>query len=378
MPKPTQLPDPVSEEKKKQVAEAMRQKAFLLHHKIVTAGFDGFVDSIARVIETRENGQEPGYFASIESFGHYILQKKSSSFSIEIETHTTKIGGNMPIMSNAMALLGTKVNCIGAFGYPHLHEQFKSLPPSCNLLSFAQPGTATALEFGDGKIMMADMAALHKTGWEEIKARIPLATMINLYASSDMFALLNWSEIDASSGIWKGIIKDVLIAYDSKTQFAFFDLSDCSKRTEESIQEMLALINDFAKRTRVILSLNRNEAGIVYKILSGKTGDFDISEQAAGIFDHMKIETVIIHTSKEVIAISGQGRFSLSTFFAAQPLLSTGAGDNFNAGFCTAMLLELDMESALIVANATSGYYVRNGKSGQLNDIVELLEYKSS
>ena len=56
----------------------------------------------------------------------------------------------------------------------------------------------------------------------------------------------------------------------------------------------------------------------------------------------------------------------LIPFFVSDPKISTGAGDNFNAGFCAAQLLELDLESSVILANAVSGYYVRTGTSAQL------------
>lgn len=56
------------------------------------------------------------------------------------------------------------------------------------------------------------------------------------------------------------------------------------------------------------------------------------------------------------------------------PKISTGAGDNFNAGFCAAQLLQLNLESSVILANAVSGYYVRTGTSAQLSGIINFLE----
>ena len=49
--------------------------------------------------------------------------------------------------------------------------------------------------------------------------------------------------------------------------------------------------------------------------------------------------------------------------FVKEPKLSTGAGDNFNAGFITARLLGLNLEESLCTGTATSGFYVRNAGS---------------
>ena len=54
--------------------------------------------------------------------------------------------------------------------------------------------------------------------------------------------------------------------------------------------------------------------------------------------------------------------------------ISTGAGDNFNAGFCTAQLLQLDIEESLWLANAFSGHYVRTGESAGVNEIIDFFE----
>jgi sugar/nucleoside kinase (ribokinase family) len=46
----------------------------------------------------------------------------------------------------------------------------------------------------------------------------------------------------------------------------------------------------------------------------------------------------------------------------AQPLITTGAGDHFNSGFCLGKLLDLDDLDALLAGVTTSGY-VRTARS---------------
>src|SRR5690606_9310351 len=94
---------------------ALENAESILTGKHVTAGFDGFTDTIARIIRKKRSGKPPAFFTSIKEFGEYITGKHSASFSLEIEETNKKPGGNMPIMSHTLGTMGIKVDCIGAF-----------------------------------------------------------------------------------------------------------------------------------------------------------------------------------------------------------------------------------------------------------------------
>ncbi|WP_153800437.1 PfkB family carbohydrate kinase [Foetidibacter luteolus] len=358
------------------LGKELRQKEPLLTTKTVTAGFDGFVDTIVKIIASKTPDGQPAYFNTIEDFGKYILQKSGASFSLEQEQLHIKLGGNMPITATALGSLGINVNCIGALGYPAIHKAFNDMPNTCKLYSFAEPGTSTACEFTDGKMMIAQMGSLNNLNWSDIKNTIGEKLLVELYRDAQLWCMVNWSEIDASTGIWKGLLQDVIpAAYtEREKKAAFFDLSDCSKRSAESIQEALDLVQVFSAYAGVIISLNRNEAGIVYQTLYGRDAGPEIQDTAQEIFSRLKVDILVLHTSKKAVVVTGEGSFKAESFFTGQPVMSTGAGDNFNAGFCTAQLLQLDAHSSLLLANAVSGYYVRTGHSPQLMDVLNFLD----
>ena len=96
-------------------------------------GFDGFVDTIVRVIRTSDWPGVYNYFQDISEFGHYIIDKQGKSCSLELDEQLVKIGGNMPITANALGNLGVHINCIGAMGYPKLHSVFHQISSNCKL-----------------------------------------------------------------------------------------------------------------------------------------------------------------------------------------------------------------------------------------------------
>jgi fructose-1-phosphate kinase PfkB-like protein len=62
------------------------------------------------------------------------------------------------------------------------------------------------------------------------------------------------------------------------------------------------------------------------------------------------------------------------TFFCSEPRILTGGGDNFNAGFCLALLNDLNLFQSLIMANAVSGYYVKTGISPDVHNLIKFLK----
>lgn len=334
-----------------------------LNQKQVVAGFDGFIDSIQKVILNYPENQRAEYFKTVGEFGQYISAKQSGGFSLETEEITRKIGGNVPIMANAMAGLGVKAHCIGAFGFPVIDPVFLTMHPNTSLHSFADPGVTSALEFNDGKIMLAQMTGLNHAGWEQVKDAVTPQQLIKIFSESDMLCLLNWSEIRHAAEIWKGLLQEVFPTIVRKNKMKiFFDLSDCSKFSNEKIQEAIRLIRQFSKFGDVTLSLNRNEAALVYQSIFSSAGD-DLKFIGGRISKFMDIETIVIHTAARSFAWHDSQIFNSEAFRIRDPQISTGAGDNFNAGFCIGQLLDLGTDDSLSLANLMAASYMQNGKS---------------
>jgi len=357
----------MKEEKLKLIQERLQNARGILDSKSILAGLDGFIDSIVKVIASQAADGSLVYFNTIEAFGTYISGKKGSGFSLETEELFQRLGGNMPIMANAMAHFGLKVNCIGALGVPDISPVFGAMHQHCKLYSFTNPGFTTAIEFTDGKMMLARMTELNHADWNTVKNSIGLGKLNELYLNSDLVCLLNWSELAHSNEIWKGLLEEVFAQReDLKPKQFFFDLSDCSKRSPVEIKEALELIKSLKNYGKVTLSLNHNEANILYKTSINQNLPSELHIKGAHLFNELAIDTLIIHTAKISLAWDQQGSYSDVPDFIDEPLMLTGAGDNFNAGYCMAHLLDLDTASSLMLANMVSNIYIKTAKSPDL------------
>src|SRR5690349_18736500 len=77
-------------------------------------GIDGFVDEILHVVDKRENAQKYERIRTIGKMAERISGAAGKSTNIELVIRQTKLGGNGPIMANALANLGLKTTYIGA------------------------------------------------------------------------------------------------------------------------------------------------------------------------------------------------------------------------------------------------------------------------
>jgi len=137
-------------------------------------------------------------------------------------------------------------------------------------------------------------------------------------------------------------------------------------------------IAGFEEKFRAILGVNEKEA---YQIAAL----FDIYPEqslppiprletlAAAVYEKLGIHGFVIHPTRFAVVCTSQGVFHAEGPYCEKPVLTTGAGDNFNGGFCTAYALGLSPASALYSGVATSGFYVRKARSPVMDELIAFL-----
>lgn len=360
---------------RQQVIDYLKANKEVISTTEATIGIDAFIDKIVRVVHGKNSKNEYDFFKDIAQFGNYLVSKAGKSCGIEVNERFTKLGGNAPIMANALGALGVKVNCFGALGYPEVDPIFKDLSPNCQLFTFGNPGYTTALEFDDGKIMLSQRDYLHRIDWQTLKDVLGLDQLKAFFASSTLLGMVNWNGMTHFNQIFRGLLDEVLAGRAAnKAQIMFFDLADFSERTREDVVEAVQLINEFNTHCKVILGLNENEAILMYNALFPGKESLELRALGQFIYDNLQVDCLVIHTLTNAIAYEKDQVVVAPSLYVHKPRLSTGGGDNFNAGLCFGQLVGLDLPGSLYTANATSGYYVRNAGSPGIDDLIATLE----
>lgn len=339
-------------------------------------GLDGFVDEILHVVDKRENAEKYLRLPRMAQWAERIRAAAGKSTNIELVSQRTKLGGNGPIMANAMASFGFKVSYLGNLGYPNLHPVFAEFAQRAEVHSLAEPGYTDAVEFEDGKVMLGKHKSLKEINWANIKARFGQDQFAAKISGSDFVGFVNWTMLTYMNEIWSATLREICPKFTGPRRTLFFDLADPEKRTPDNIAKALELIIAFEKYFDVILGLNESESSQIGKALDLNTSDHSpdgLANLGQEILRCVPIGTLVIHPTHYAIAISKDGAAIAEGPFTPKPLITTGAGDHFNAGFCLGKLLGLDNQLSVLTGVTTSGFYVRTAKSPGVADLVGLL-----
>lgn len=339
-------------------------------------GLDGFVDEILHVVDKRENAEKYQRLPTIAKLADRLSAAAGRSTNIELVSQLTKLGGNGPIMANAMASFSVRVSYLGILGYPNLHPVFADFAQRAEVHSIAEPGYTDALEFEDGKIMLGKHQSLKQMNWENLQARFGREKFNAKIQEADFVGFVNWTMLTYMNDIWSAILRETCPNLTGPRRKLFIDLADPEKRTHEDILRALELITAFEQHFDVIFGLNEKESGEIGQHLGLDTSNHSpegLTALGRSIRERVPVNTVVIHPTAYAVAVSQGDEAIVEGPFTPKPLITTGAGDHFNAGFCLGKLLGLDNAMSLLTGVTTSGFYVRTAKSPSVSDLVETL-----
>jgi sugar/nucleoside kinase (ribokinase family) len=366
----------------RRTADSLLHAGEQIHGTPSLVGFDGFIDTILHVVDTRQSATEYTRVHTLDAFGRRIVAAAGKSTNIEIVAQDVKLGGNGPIMANALASMGVPVTYCGMTGYPNTHEVFRQFEAQADLLPLAEPALTDAYEFDDGKLIVGKHATVAEVSYHTIVARVGEDRWWGAWHASKFVGMVNWTMLPYLTQLWKTLQtnEDSLESMvDRPRKKVFIDLADPEKRTQEDLLEGLQTLAKFQKHHDVILGLNEKEAMQVSAALEIHAGGEDASrESVIGdlsrlIREKLGISVCVVHPTAFAAASDAQSTFAVPGPYTPNPKISTGAGDHFNAGFCIGQMAGLDLEQSLQIGVATSGYYVRNAASPSRLQLVEFL-----
>lgn len=341
------------------------------HSGNITIGFDGFIDEIIHVIKTKVDYEHYTRFSDINEFAGRIKEAAGYSTNLELLPLQKKLGGNGPIMANALLSHNHNITYIGALGKPKIHPVFKQFASRLKeTISIAQPGHTDALEFKNGKIMLGKMKYLEQVNWQNLLNKISIKKLRKICIKTDLFAFANWTMLPKVETIFSGL--NQIITDTNNEPYVFIDLADPQKRCDDDIAGVLKLLTRMESNAKIILGLNKRESEVIARILHIETKN--IVKRAVKIRENLKISYVVIHPLEGAAVSSERKEGWINGPYTENPVLTTGAGDNFNAGFCHGILKGLSELESLAVGVATSGFYVRNCHSPTKAELISFLE----
>lgn len=330
------------------------------------AGFDGFVDELVQVVGERRAVGDFTAMRGIADFAAWAGAAAGRSSLREVVVARTEAGGCAVNLSDGLAALGARVELFATLGAPQ-HPAFA--PVVQRLAAATAIGTAygrtTALEFADGKLMLSAVAQLAEldadlAGRVLLEGAYPAAC-----ARASLIALTNWTLYPHMTAVWR-LLAERIYARLPQHPAMLIDLVDPSGRDPVEIRAMLKLLPQMPNAS---LGVNLNEANVLARLV-GVVGGGDDAEMAAlagRLRSAIGVHEVTIHALRHAACSDGT---LVAGPYTAAPVRLTGAGDRFNAGYGLGLMLRLPSAQRLALGCASSGCYVRSGRSAGLDDLI--------
>ncbi len=346
---------------------------------VALVGFDGFIDVIIDVVDRRRDMTPGGYdrIRTIAQFASRASAAAGRSANLELIEKEARFGGNGPLLAGALGRLGVPVTFVGAVGREEnpreLHPIYEPFAARCRrVVPVAPPAHTDALEFDDGKIMLGRPGNVQRVTWARLLETVGLDELTRLVDSASLIGIVNWTLAGGVEGIWEGLIEQVLPRIRPAPRRIIIDLSDPAKRTDQDVSRALALLRRLNALVPVTLGLNLAESERIGRVV-GAPAAADLLESVPAIRERLGLDCLVVHPREGAAAATEREAAWFDGPFTLSPVLSTGAGDHFNAGFSLAQTIGLPLPQCLAAGCALSGAYVRDAESPTLPRLAAFL-----
>ena len=337
-------------------------------------GFDGFIDTFVRL-------QSP---PSMAEFGPKVTAAAGVAASYPARHLGDKFGGNGPLFAAALNDIyagNIDVTYIGALGLPEVLPIFQAAlgGKTKRLHSLGQAAQTTCLEFTDGKVMLNDMSPCAEVTWERLLNHVGASALDEELRAARYISAVNWGKLPHAGVIWTNLAARLeQLGVPAKKVLYFMDLAEFETRPLADREDLLGRLGHITRQCETILSFNLKEAWQMAEVFGGtyqsRKDAATVAELTAYLRSHIAVDRVIVHPNNGAACASAQGTVYVPGPYCADPLISTGAGDNFGAGCVAAALQGADDTGIVLAGNCASGHFIRSGRSATFSDMGRLLD----
>lgn len=324
-------------------------------------GFDGYCDRVRTMVESRETPSDYDQMETLATLAQRLNDSVAlkNSCSIEWIQESTRAGGHSSHLGRAFSRLGFNSTLIGTYGIPP-EPVFEEELSECTLFSVGTPSYTDAVEFTDGKFMLADIGSMASLDWESLCDRVGQEVLAEEIDGAAALSMGYWSTIPSLPSIWDGLCADIWPLLDAPPDLVFVDPADVRRLSKNSLNQGLDALQTLDTRASVIVSANRAETEVLASLGENNATE-DIETQAQHAYEALGVSQFVTHTVDRSVVVDESGQSSVRTPHVEDPELTTSAGDHFNAGFLCGRCLGLSGDVALLLGNALANWFVRHG-----------------
>lgn len=334
----------------------------------VVFGFDGVVDNVREVVAERSGPDRVEMLTELSSMGDRITSsvEAGSSLSLEWVNHGTRPGGHVSHLTRAFGRLGMQPTLIGTAGDPP-REEFTEAFGDYTILTLGTPEVTDAIEFHDGKLMLRDTGASLRMDWETVRERVGLERLAEALDGARLLGVGYWSALPRIPAIINGLTEDLWPLLASPPGTVLTDPGDVRQLDGDTIRECVDAVRRLNEKTRVVVSANRAETVTIADLFASQQHwEFDDAVRTAR--DGVGTHWFVGHSSDQTAAATPADTAQVQVPRTSVPEMTTSAGDHFNVGLGVAVLEDLDVGPALVLANAFAGWFVRHGSPPTYDD----------
>jgi len=317
-------------------------------------GFDGYVDSLYSLVQSRMSAKKWTRMESMKSFGELLIGVAGSSANIERVLKKRIFGGFAPNTCRALNAFGVRIYLVAALGHPKLNE-FYTEQLGVESIPISNPGQTLGLEFDDGKVMITDFTPILNINWKTLTDKVKLGKLIKIIETSDIMGFGHWALIPNLNDIWQHFLDELFPSISNLREKIFFvDIADIRKRSRQDLLDLIKILQKIDQLVPVMLSANDLEAYFLSKVL-------DNVKPFAPYPPHFAtISTVEDH-------------YWITEGFTSKPKFTVGAGDYFHSGTVLGLSCGLAPPEAILMGNALTAIFVRTGNSPNFNQLSQFI-----
>jgi hypothetical protein len=263
---------------------------------------------------------------------------------------------------------------VGRFGRPPV-DRFREEFADRDLLSVGDPGRTDAVEFDDGKLLLAELGDVDRFTWQTIVDRAGLEALADRFDGLDLLGIGYWVDTPRVATVLDGLRTELFPTLSSPPDRILFDPGDVRQIGSDRVAEGIDALGRMDDEVPVTLSANRSETEILADRVAPDTGtrpsgdtdavgqplDWSLDRAASVVRKGLEVTRVVGHAAETAVAASNDGVTQVTVPRVANPELTTSAGDHFNAGLIVGLLQDMDDDAALVAGCSLAGHFVRSG-----------------